>query len=241
MGNAVAVGIEHRAIAHTDGVRQMRGADRIDDFVIDQSVADRIERDAESVAGAERDGAAGCAHDGVVFNGDGGRLHHHITVRVRMHHAAMRAERDGSERVAGLVEIDDAGAVIAVGAVEARAGCIIDAGGADDEAADVGGESVAEREAVIIDEHDIAVGIERAAERSGVRRVDAVERNRAGAWLVELHRLAGGGIEAVPVEHGAVGLLIDGGGLRRIILADGGAARRGVVEHRRCVRIAHRK
>ena len=108
---------------------------------------------------------------------------------------------------ASLIEVIDAGSV----GLEARAGGIRNAGGAEHQAVGADGSARADQEPVGIDDPDVAVGGSHGAEESGRRAgvVNAVEGDAAGGG-VEDHVLAVGCIEIIPVNNGFVGNLVDG-------------------------------
>jgi hypothetical protein len=102
-------------------------------------------------------------------------------------------------RVPGLVEPHLAGHEIGVA----------DVGGRRDQAVDVDLRALREHDAARVDDHQTAIGAQRAGDRRGIGRVDAVQGPGAAGRLVELGALADRDVEALPIDDGAVGRLHD--------------------------------
>ena len=79
-----------------------------------------------------------------------------------------------------------------------------------DEAADVDLRAGGEEDAVGIDQEDVAVGGERAADDGSFGARHAVEHDGGGVGLLEMHRVAGTDGEALPVDDRLGGGLVDG-------------------------------
>src|SRR5580704_5924386 len=89
--------------------------------------------------------------------------------------------------------------------------------------ADIDLRARAEQHARGIDDEDLAVGIERAVDDAGLIADDAVQRHRRTAWLVEVDGFLRADREALPIDDGAVGGLIDVRGVAALL--DAGGAR----------------
>ncbi len=81
-----------------------------------------------------------------------------------------------------------------------------------DQPADIDARALAEQHAIAVDDPHLAVGEQAAIDRGRIGAQDAVERDRGGVRLAELHSLAGGDAEAVPVDDELVRRLADEGG-----------------------------
>lgn len=131
------------------------------------------------------------------------------------------------------------GGIGAARAGEAMVAChevtVIQIGGGGDETADINTGILADDDAVLIDEHDVAVGGELAQEGGSVWPGDAVEGNAVGAGLDEADFFASANVELLPVNDGLVRSLIDedlAGGSGDAGLAGGDSAALGVSQAR---------
>ena len=66
---------------------------------------------------------------------------------------------------------------------------------------------LAEHEAVLVDQIDLAVGADAAEDATGIALVDAVHGDRRGRGLAEAHAGVTSYVEALPVQNGAIGML----------------------------------
>ena len=120
--------------------------------------------------------------------------------------------------------IDDAtGGTVALKPVVAGEEVLVaEAQGGSDHAGGVHACAGAEHNAGRVDEEDLSGGGKPAVDGAGVSGEYAVQRDRRGAGLVEVHRGLCADVEGVPVDDGFVAGLVDGqaGG----VLADGRCA-----------------
>ena len=94
----------------------------------------------------------------------------------------------------------------------AEAGVVhIQAGG--NQSADVDLRTLAEQDAVRVDQIDLAVGIEVAQDLCAIGVEDAVDRERAGRRLQEVDGFLRRDVETVPVQRQILAGLLDGGGI----------------------------
>ena len=117
----------------------------------------------------------------------------------------------GRRDVAG---IDDRGIGLARLAEDVAAGhevVVLDVVRGRHQPADIDHRMRSEQDAIRVDEEDVAVGLEGAVDLRGSEAAgDPVERDRTGARLDEPGCLASADIEALPVDDGLVGRLVDG-------------------------------
>ena len=73
-------------------------------------------------------------------------------------------------------------------------------GRGDETAADLNGAGRGDRDAVRINEIDLAVGLQLPGDRRARRAGDAIEDRRGGAWLIEGHAVALADGEAAPID-----------------------------------------
>ena len=68
-----------------------------------------------------------------------------------------------------------------------------------------------ERHARLVDQHDLAVGVDVAGDLRRIGSGHAVQRDGGARWLVEGDALLAADVEALPVDGGALGGLVDRG------------------------------
>ena len=94
------------------------------------------------------------------------------------------------------------------------------AGGGNRKALGIDLRTVVEHHAGLVDDDDLAVGVDAAGDFRGIGADDCVQRDRVAVGLHEIDGLLTADIEALPVDGGALTGLVDGGGVA--VLADGG-------------------